>query len=151
MAEQTALKPRILIADDNSDLLEMLKAMVCRIDRYRCETAEDGSEAITKFAQAQSSGDPFHLLLLDAAMPFKTGFEVAQYVRRRSSVPIVIMSAHNEAITAGHASYVEADEVLWKPFEPEELERILRLASLPRRPGERVAARVIQAVRTARQ
>lgn len=145
-----ALNPRVLIADDNPELLEMLEHLICT-SGYRCDTAIDGQEAITKIGRAIDCGDPYKLLILDAAMPYATGFEVARYTRmdRHDSVPIVILTAYDEAITNAHASYVEADLVVQKPFEPTDLMRVLRLAKVEHPQNERIAARVIHAVRAA--
>jgi two-component system chemotaxis response regulator CheY len=124
----TALKPRVLIADDTPDTLTMIERLVCGLGLYRCDTAIDGLQAIDAYEGARSEQDPFKLLLLDAAMPHFTGFEVAEHVRvvAKDNVPIIIITAYHEPINQAHASYVKADEIIEKPFDPQLLEATLR-------------------------
>lgn len=142
-------KPKVLIADDTPDILEVLRRFVCGTDAYRCVTAVDGRDAINKYEHARAAQDPFQLLILDAAMPYRTGFEVTDYVRRRRKdpVPIVIVTGYVEPLNEAHADFVDADAILGKPFEPEQMKQVLSLANIYRTTGERIAAQVARAGR----
>lgn len=139
--ESTAtLTPKVLIADDSPDILQLMSQCVKMIGGFRLVTAEDGAVAIQRYCEARRARDPFDLLLLDAAMPHKTGFEVAQFVRQccHDPVPIIIITAHAEPLNAAHADYVEATGVLGKPFDVSDFKNMLGLALAP--PSQRVAA-----------
>lgn len=130
MSTQISYKPRLLIADDYPDTLLVLQAILCR-DEYSCDLVEDGAQAIGAWEVARGEGHPYQLLLLDAAMPHKTGFEVAEHVRQVGGdheTPIIIITGDSEPMMRPHAEYVHAADVIFKPFDPESLRQ--KVASL---------------------
>ncbi len=75
----------------------------------------------------------FDLVLLDVMLPRLNGFEVLQAMRRRSSVPVIMLTArteHEDRIRGLHAG---ADDYLPKPFHPDEL--LARIQAVLRRVG----------------
>jgi|GEM_PF-5089432 len=100
---------RVLIADDNSDLLELLAIYLTRCG-CTVDVATNGSEAIQCAEQAMPS-----IALVDIEMPSMDGYAVAKHLRQLpgwKDVPLVALTAHNdryrwdEAMNVGFTSYV---------------------------------------------
>jgi DNA-binding response OmpR family regulator len=109
-------KPRILIADDYADSLEMLEKLFC-LEEYCCDLANDGMQAIGAWEVARTEQNPYELLILDAAMPNKTGFEVAGHLREQGDqTPVIILTGGIEPMMRPHAANVKA-ELVFKPFD----------------------------------
>ena len=109
----------ILICDDEQSLRELVRAILA--NGYRFVDAKDGDEAL----ELARSFRP-DLMIIDIMLPRRSGLEVVTEVRRDAvlhSTPVVVVTAwsHAEqsALTAG------ADGFLEKPFDPEELQRLV--------------------------
>jgi CheY-like chemotaxis protein len=76
-AETTALKRRILVADDNRDVVESFQIML-RILGHEVQTALDGLEAIEKAEQFRPD-----VIVLDVGMPMLDGYETAIRIRQQ--------------------------------------------------------------------
>ena len=75
----------------------------------------------------------FDLVILDVMMPRLDGLEVLRQLRRRTAVPVIMLTArteHNDRITGLNAG---ADDYLPKPFSPDEL--LARIYAVLRRAG----------------
>jgi CheY-like chemotaxis protein len=77
IAEQPILQRRILIADDNPDVVETFEVMLQTLG-YEVQTALDGIEALEKAEQFQP-----HAIVLDLGMPKLDGYETAKRIRQR--------------------------------------------------------------------
>jgi PAS domain S-box-containing protein len=112
----------ILVAEDEP----RVRAVVVRIlERagYRVITAEDGEEAVRKFDEHERALD---LVLLDAVMPNKSGTEALAEIRSRApGVAAILCSGYSDSL-ASAASLGEGVTFLPKPYEPDELLRIVR-------------------------
>jgi signal transduction histidine kinase len=112
-----AVRPRILVADDNSDMRQYLARLLSEL--YEVETASDGQEAILA-ARAR----PPDLIVSDVMMPIVDGFELLKTLRtdeQTRTIPVILLSAR-----AGEESRLEgiqagADDYLIKPFSAREL------------------------------
>jgi len=105
----------ILIADDNKDIVDILKAYAQK-DGYKCICAYDGEQALKMFKEF----NPI-LILLDVMMPKMNGFDVCRQIRQTSSVPIIIVSAKNEEAERIMGLDIGADDYIPKPFSPREV------------------------------
>lgn len=86
-------------------------------------TAEDGASAVDLFRRERAS---VSLLVLDSVMPHESGAEVAVEVRALApNVGIILSSGYSDALTEAPAAS-EFDEVLPKPYEPDQLLRAIR-------------------------
>jgi DNA-binding response OmpR family regulator len=84
------LPKRILIVDDDTDILTLLKFQL-RYTGWTISTATDGAEALDLFLST-----PFDLVLTDAMMPGMSGYDLARLVRtseKGCSTPIIMLSA----------------------------------------------------------
>ena len=116
----TAIAPRVLIVDDEPQLVRGLKIML-RTAGYVVETARTALDMLAILA-----AHPPDVLVLDFVLPDGQGVEVCKQVRRCSKLPILIMSAIGEEREKVRALDAGADDYLAKPFRGEELLARLR-------------------------
>ena len=83
---------KILIADDNQQITSIL-ANYARKEGFEPLVALDGQQALELFEQHEKNID---VVLLDVMMPKLDGFEVCRELRRRSMVPIIMVTARGE-------------------------------------------------------
>jgi len=117
--------------DDDSNLCELI-ADVLSSAGFALESVLDGGRGLARAIE----GD-FDLVLLDVMLPVLDGFEVLRQLRRRSSVPVIMLTARNaqqDRVTGLNAG---ADDYLPKPFGTEEL--LARLRAVLRRSGHTVS------------
>ncbi|MEK9753691.1 MAG: response regulator [Rhodospirillaceae bacterium] len=122
----------ILIVDDDQRLRELLVKYLSD-NGFVASGAEDAAHARAKLKTLA-----FDLLVLDRMMPGESGLELARDLRRANNVPILMLTAMNEAEDRIQGFESGADDYLGKPFEPREL--LLRINSILRRVPERTAA-----------
>ncbi len=99
---------------------------VLEVDGYSVATA-DGGDAALNVVRSES----VDLLILDVMMPGLDGFEVCRAVRRESGVPILMLTARDEALDKITGLDCGADDYVVKPFNPDEL--MARVRALLRR------------------
>ncbi len=109
------MSERILLADDDPDLLDVL-SYVLRRRGFEVVTAADGVRALEAFERERP-----HLVILDVNMPGLDGFEVCQRIRARSAVPIIMLTVRNEDIDVVGALRLGADDYVTKPFSTTQL------------------------------
>ena len=117
--------PHLLVVDDDRRIRDLLLRFLSA-DGYRVTTAETAAEA-----RAKLGGLDFDLLILDVMMPGETGFELVRALRVSSGVPILMLTARDEAENRIKGLELGADDYLAKPFEPREL--LLRIANILKR------------------
>lgn len=106
---------KILIVDDEPLIIKGLKYSLEQ-DGYETDSAQDGEEALAKFA-----AEPFDLILLDVMLPKVDGIEVCQRIREKSNVPIIMLTAKGEDMDKILGLEYGADDYMTKPFNPLEL------------------------------
>nr|WP_202925049.1 response regulator [Myxacorys almedinensis] len=108
----------ILIVDDTPDNLRLLSTMLSE-QGYDIRSVMDGATALMG-VQAQ----PPDLILLDINMPEMNGYEVCQHLKENAntrSIPIIFISALNEAIDKVKAFAIGGSDYITKPFQAEEV------------------------------
>src|SRR3984893_17220112 len=126
-------KPVLLIADDNEDVVQLLKAYLRPLG---CEflVARDGEEALA-IAQERLAD----VVLLDVMMPKRSGWEVCQAlkaVQRTSHIAVVLVTARGDVKDRLTGLQLGADDYLVKPFNRDEV--VKRVAALLHRRPETV-------------
>jgi DNA-binding response OmpR family regulator len=109
---------RILIADDDPDMVEMLR-LALHGEGYAIRTAVTGGEAVRKALIS-----PPDLVVLDLIMPGLHGFNVCERMRRdpaTASVPIIMVTSLPGELPRLAGMEVGADMYIRKPFEIQEL------------------------------
>jgi two-component system, OmpR family, alkaline phosphatase synthesis response regulator PhoP len=115
--------PRILLAEDEKSLREGIRLNL-ELEGYEVEEAEDGMEALNKFAAQR-----FNLVILDVMMPEVNGFEVCEKIRLSDTeTPILFLTAKDTGADRVEGLKLGADDYLTKPFNLEEL--LLRVKNL---------------------
>ena len=117
---------KILLADDDRDLLEMLCSIFRRAGYTQLLTASGGAEALRLWREQQPA-----LIVLDVMMPDMDGFSVLRKIRASSRVPVLMLTARGEAEDRIEGLENGADDYLAKPFLPKEL--LLRAEAILRR------------------
>jgi two-component system, OmpR family, phosphate regulon response regulator OmpR len=107
--------PHILVVDDDRRIRDLLSRFL-HTEGYRVTTADTAAEA-----RAKLDGLSFDLLVLDVMMPGESGFELARAIRAASAVPILMLTARDEAQSRIEGLEIGADDYVAKPFEPREL------------------------------
>ncbi len=107
---------KILLVDDDRDLLEMLLSIFRRAGYTKLLTASSGPEALRAWKENQPD-----LVVLDVMMPGMDGFSVLKEIRRTSRVPVLMLTARGEAEDRIEGLEIGADDYLPKPFLPREL------------------------------
>jgi two-component system, OmpR family, response regulator MprA len=118
-------QPRVLVVDDDPRMLSMMRRIL-QVDGYAVEVAADGDAAIDLIRAAD-----IDIVILDLMLPGRDGFEVCRTVRRESAVPILMLTARDEASSKVDGLDSGADDYVVKPFNPDEL--LARVRALLRR------------------
>lgn len=105
----------ILVVDDEPKILEVLTALL-ESRGFRVFSAEDGAKALELFDQHNVA-----LVLLDLMMPGMSGEEVCRAIRRRSRVPIIMLTAKADEDNVVDGLMLGADDYITKPFGLKEL------------------------------
>ncbi len=103
-------KISILIVDDEIKIVEVLEAYLNK-DNFKVLKANNGIDALKLFEENKVS-----LILLDLMLPDMSGVEVCKKIREESDVPIIMVSAKNEAEDRLAGFEVGADDYIAKPF-----------------------------------
>ncbi len=117
------LHHKLLLVDDDRDLLEMLLSIFRRAGYTNLLTASSGSEALRIWREAQPN-----LIVLDVMMPCMDGFSFLKEIRRTSRMPVLMLTARGEAEDRIEGLEIGADDYLPKPFLPKEL--LLRVSAI---------------------
>ncbi len=118
----------ILVVEDEESFVEALTVGLKR-EGFRVNVARDGADALTLFDVVKPD-----LVLLDVMLPRVSGIDVCREIRRRSRVPIIMVSAKTAEIDTVVGLEVGADDYVPKPYRLRELVARMR-AALRRAPG----------------
>ncbi|MCB1507575.1 MAG: response regulator transcription factor [Hyphomicrobiaceae bacterium] len=115
----------LLVVDDDNRIRQLLKRYLGE-QGFRVSVAADAAEA-----RIQLSGLEFDAMVLDVMMPGESGLEFLADLRKRSTIPVLMLTARAETDDRVEGLETGADDYLPKPFEPREL--LLRLNNLLKR------------------
>ena len=114
---------RVLVVDDD-EVIRRLIAVNLQLEGFEVETAVDGQECLDKVADI----DP-DVITLDVMMPRLDGWETAVQLRRSpgtAHIKVVLITARAQEDDKTHGAQVGADAYLTKPFDPNEMIRVVR-------------------------
>jgi two-component system cell cycle response regulator len=114
----SSFTPKVLIADDNPQILELLEAYLDPLG-LQVSLAVDGQATLDAV-----ESDPPDLILLDVMMPKRSGFEVCRILKddpRYRDIPIIMVTALNEEADVERARECGADDFLSKPVNRRQL------------------------------
>jgi DNA-binding response OmpR family regulator len=113
---------RILLVDDEHSVQTLLSYPL-RKDGYQVVSALDGREALQRFGETR-----FDLVILDLMLPKLDGVEVCRQLRRRSQVPIIMLTAKGTETDKVAGLEVGADDYITKPFSMREFRSRVKAA-----------------------
>ena len=126
------MSPRVLVVDDEADILEPLTYALER-GGFEVTTAEEGDTALN-VARSQT----FDVVILDVMLPGLSGIDVCRTLRNESDVPILMLTARDAEVDRVLGLELGADDYVTKPFSTAELvsrvRAILRRRELDREP-----------------
>lgn len=118
----------ILIVEDEPNIAEVVSLYLERAD-FRVRVAKDGIEAMEILEKKIPD-----LLILDIMLPEMDGFAITRWLRARSQVPIIMLTARRDEIDRITGLELGADDYVVKPFSPQEL--VSRVRAVLRRTGQ---------------
>ena len=125
----------LLLADDSVTIQRVIELTFADED-IRVVAVSDGEQAVTTMNAAKPD-----IVLADAAMPGRNGYEVAEYMRQTpglDDVPVLLLTGAFEPIDQARADAAGCAGVLVKPFEPQQvISRVQELLTRP--PGDHSA------------
>jgi DNA-binding NtrC family response regulator len=128
---------RILVVDDEATVRESLQEWF-RMDGHEVDTAADAMEALTRLQERDAAYD---IVLLDIKMPGMDGMELQRRIHELAPQIIVIMiTAYAAVDTAVSALKSGAYDYVTKPFDPDHLSRLIRVALQQRRTTREAAS-----------
>ena len=122
----------ILVVDDEAKIREIIKKYAV-FEGYRVTEAANGMEAIDLCRT-----EPFDLIIMDVMMPELDGFSACREIRRKSQVPVIMLSARGEEYDRIHGFELGIDDYVVKPFSPREL--MMRVSAVLKRTAANVPA-----------
>lgn len=117
----------VLVVDDEVKIVEVVKSYLENAG-YKVIESFDGKDALLKFERYQPG-----LIILDLMLPDITGEEVCSRIRKKSHIPIIMLTAKVAEEELLHGLGMGADDYITKPFSPREL--LARVEALWRRSG----------------
>jgi len=122
---EPANKASLLVIDDDQELGQMLGDYLAT-DNLKITVEHTGERGL-----ATLQSHDFDLLILDIMLPGISGLEVLKQVRRKSQIPVIMLTARGDDIDRIIGLEVGADDYLSKPFNPREL--LARIKAILRR------------------
>ncbi|MFZ0582441.1 MAG: response regulator [Candidatus Acidiferrales bacterium] len=120
-----ARTPTVYFIDDSATMREVIK-IAFRKENIHVITCADAASALAQFGDAAPDA-----VITDVIMPDKDGYEVCQFIKDHEQfgkTPVILMSGVVNRTVAEKAMLVKADELVRKPFQPQDL--IARVKSL---------------------
>src|SRR5215470_15019578 len=117
--------PTVYFIDDSATMREVIK-IAFRRENVTVITAGDAASALAQFEQ-----NPPDAVITDVIMPDQDGYSVCSQIKQHpqfGGIPVILMSGVVNKTVADKAVSVRADELIRKPFQPQEL--IARVKSL---------------------
>jgi len=113
----------VLIADDETTVLDALTTVLTRLGYHVAGTARDGAEAVELVRST-----PADFLVLDISMPVMDGIEAARVIVAEKPLPIIISTAVTDDVTIEAARQIPVQAFLTKPFRKEQLRASIAIA-----------------------
>lgn len=116
---------KILVVDDEMNILNVVRAYLEK-NGYQVYIAENGEAALQLFSHLQPD-----LIILDLMLPDAAGEDICRQIRKKSDIPIIMLTAKSHEDDKINGLMLGADDYLVKPFSPREL--VARVFTLLRR------------------
>ncbi len=118
---------KIMIVDDDENISELLRLYLEK-DGYTVKIANDGEVALAEFDEFAPD-----LMLLDIMMPKIDGYKVLEEIRKKSEIPVIMVTARGESFDKLQSFDLGVDDYIVKPFDAKEV--LARIKAILRRSG----------------
>ncbi|MGW0604481.1 response regulator transcription factor [Streptomyces sp. NPDC002644] len=118
---------RLLLVEDDNHVAAALTAVLAR-HGFTVTHARNGEEALRALVPG---GPAFAVVLLDLGLPDQDGFEVCGRIRKRTSTPVIMVTARADVRSRIHGLNLGADDYVVKPYDTGEL--LARIHAVSRR------------------
>lgn len=118
---------RLLLVEDDNHVAAALTAVLAR-HGFSVTHARNGEEALRALVPG---GPAFAVVLLDLGLPDQDGFEVCGRIRKRTSTPVIMVTARADVRSRIHGLNLGADDYVVKPYDTGEL--LARIHAVSRR------------------
>lgn len=118
-----AQKKKILIVDDNDDIVTTYRVVLDRMG-YEVAVARNGIECLEMIGEVEPD-----LVLLDVLLPGLSGSEVCRSIKdtaRTTDIPVIAITASVSGETRKRMSEVGADDFLLKPIDVSDINRVIK-------------------------
>lgn len=129
---------KILVVDDDQNICELLRLYLEK-EGYTVSIANNGEQAIEQFDEVGHD-----LILLDVMMPGLDGWQVCREIRKKSDVPIIMITAKGETFDKVLGLELGADDYVVKPFDTKEI--LARIKAVLRRSSTKQVETTIKEV-----
>ncbi|MFE3519093.1 response regulator transcription factor [Streptomyces sp. NPDC059166] len=119
---------RLLLVEDDDHVAAALSAVLSR-HGFQVVHARSGEEALQALLPAEK--EPFGVVLLDLGLPDQDGYEVCGKIRKRSAIPVIMVTARSDVRSRIHGLNLGADDYVVKPYDTGEL--LARIHAVARR------------------
>ena len=116
---------KILVVDDEEKIRELI-GKYAKFEGHAVDFAVDGMEAVEKCRK-----ESYDVIIMDIMMPNLDGFSACREIRKKSDVPILMLSARGEEYDKINGFELGVDDYVVKPFSPKEL--MLRVEAIMKR------------------
>lgn len=125
---------RLLLVEDDDHVAAALSAILAR-HGFQVTHARSGEEALQALLPAGSPAGPpsYGVILLDLGLPDQDGYEVCGKIRKRTSTPVIMVTARADVRSRIHGLNMGADDYVTKPYDTGEL--LARIHAVARRTG----------------
>ncbi|GHD66467.1 DNA-binding response regulator [Streptomyces mirabilis] len=118
---------RLLLVEDDNHVAAALSAVLAR-HGFDVTHARSGEEALQALVP---ESDGFGVVLLDLGLPDQDGYEVCGKIRKRTSTPVIMVTARSDVRSRIHGLNLGADDYVVKPYDTGEL--LARIHAVSRR------------------
>lgn len=130
---------KFLIVDDDKNICDLLRLYLEK-EGYSVILSHDGEEAVVKFNALKPD-----IVLLDVMLPGLDGWQVCREIRKKSNVPIIMITAKSDTFDKVLGLELGADDYIVKPFDAKEV--MARIKAVARRTGQSPAEVEVKEVR----
>ena len=130
---------KVLIVDDDKNICDLLRLYLEK-EGYSVILSHDGEEAVVKFNALKPD-----IVLLDVMLPGLDGWQVCREIRKKSNIPILMITAKSDTFDNVLGLELGADDYIVKPFDSKEV--IARIKAVVRRTGQSPAEMEVREVR----
>jgi CheY-like chemotaxis protein len=129
--------PTVYFIDDSATMREVIK-IAFRRERINVVACHDGASALAQMERQKPD-----VVISDVIMPDKDGYQVCEHIKQHpqlNKIPVILMSGVVNRAVAERAFAVKADELIRKPFQPQDLLSRVQHLLRPRTPAAPAAA-----------